>query len=69
MQIRRPLPKVGELQYRRTRRDVPPGERWQGGGLLPALCPAGGTEAAAGELAALEAGQQPMGAAMGRLRE
>ena len=35
---------------------------------MPALCTAGGVEAAATALAALRAGQQPMGAALARLR-
>ena len=35
---------------------------------MPALCTAGGAEAAAEALAALRAGQQPMGAALARLR-
>jgi hypothetical protein len=35
---------------------------------LPALCTAGGDEAAAVALVALRAGQQPMGAVLARLR-
>lgn len=68
VQILLPLPNGGELQLSWSRIVMPSGWPLQGAGLLPALCTAGGTEAAAGALAALKAGQQPMGAALARLR-
>ena len=68
VQILLPLPNGGELQLSWSRIVMPSGWPLQGAGLLPALCTAGGTEAAAGALVALKAGQQPMGAALARLR-
>jgi len=68
VQILLPLPNGGELQLSWSRIVMPSGWPLQGAGLLPALCTAGGDEAAATALAALRAGQQPMGAALARLR-
>jgi len=68
VQILLPLPNGGELQLSWSRIVMPSGWPLQGAGLLPALCTAGGAEAAAGALVALRAGQQPMGAALARLR-
>ena len=68
VQILLPLPNGGELQLSWSRIVMPSGWPLQGAGLLPALCTAGGAEAAAGALVALRAGQQPMGAALVRLR-
>jgi carboxyl-terminal processing protease len=56
------------LQLSWSRIIMPSGWPLQGAGLLPALCTAGGDEAAATALAALRAGQQPMGAVLARLR-
>jgi carboxyl-terminal processing protease len=68
VQILLPLPNGGELQLSWSRIVMPSGWPLQGAGLLPALCTAGGDEAAATALAALRAGQQPMGAVLARLR-
>jgi carboxyl-terminal processing protease len=68
VQVLLPLPNGGELQLSWSRILLPSGWPLQGAGLLPALCTAGGAEAAAEALAALRAGQQPMGAALARLR-
>jgi carboxyl-terminal processing protease len=68
VQILLPLPNGGELQLSWSRIVMPSGWPLQGAGLLPALCTAGGDEAAAGALVALRAGQQPMGVALARLR-
>ena len=68
VQILLPLPNGGELQLSWSRIVMPSGWPLQGAGLLPALCTAGGAEAAAGALVALRAGQQPMGAVLARLR-
>jgi len=68
VQILLPLPNGGELQLSWSRIVMPSGWPLQGAGLLPAICTAGGAEAAAGALVALRAGQQPMGAALARLR-
>jgi len=68
VQILLPLPNGGELQLSWSRIVMPSGWPLQGAGLLPALCTAGGAEAAAVALAALRAGQQPMGAVLARLR-
>jgi carboxyl-terminal processing protease len=68
VQILLPLPNGGELQLSWSRIIMPSGWPLQGAGLLPALCTAGGVEAAATALAALRAGQQPMGAVLARLR-
>ena len=68
VQILLPLPNGGELQLSWSRIVMPSGWPLQGPGLLPALCTAGGDEAAATALAALRAEQQPMGAALARLR-
>lgn len=68
VQILLPLPNGGELQLSWSRIVMPSGWPLQGAGLLPALCTAGGNEAAATALAALRAGQQPMGAVLARLR-
>jgi carboxyl-terminal processing protease len=68
VQILLPLPNGGELQLSWSRIIMPSGWPLQGAGLLPALCTAGGVEAAATALAALRAGQQPMGAALARMR-
>jgi carboxyl-terminal processing protease len=68
VQILLPLPNGGELQLSWSRIVMPSGWPLQGAGLLPALCTAGGDEAAATGLAALRAGQQPMGVALVRLR-
>jgi carboxyl-terminal processing protease len=68
VQILLPLPNGGELQLSWSRIIMPSGWPLQGAGLLPALCTAGGDEAAATALAALRAGQQPMGAVLARLR-
>ena len=68
VQILLPLPNGGELQLSWSRIVMPSGWPLQGAGLLPALCTAGGDEAAATALAALRAGQQPMGAVLAQLR-
>jgi carboxyl-terminal processing protease len=68
VQILLPLPNGGELQLSWSRIVMPSGWPLQGAGLLPALCTSGGDEAAATALAALRAGQQPMGAVLARLR-
>jgi carboxyl-terminal processing protease len=68
VQILLPLPNGGELQLSWSRILMPSGWPLQGAGLLPALCTAGGLEAAAGALVALKAGQQPMGPVLARLR-
>jgi carboxyl-terminal processing protease len=68
VQILLPLPNGGELQVSWSRIVMPSGWPLQGAGLLPALCTAGGDEGAATALAALRAGQQPMGAALAQLR-
>ncbi len=68
VQILLPLPNGGELQLSWSRIIMPSGWPLQGAGLLPALCTSGGDEAAATALAALRAGQQPMGAVLARLR-
>jgi len=68
VQILLPLPNGGELQLSWSRIVMPSGWPLQGAGLLPALCTAGGDEAAATALAALRAGQQPMGTVLAQLR-
>lgn len=68
VQILLPLPNGGELQLSWSRIVMPSGWPLQGAGLMPALCTSGGDEAAATALAALRAGQQPMGAVLARLR-
>lgn len=68
VQVLLPLPNGGELQLSWSRILMPSGWPLQGAGLLPALCTAGGAEAAAEALVALRAGQQPMGATLARLR-
>ncbi len=68
VQILLPLPNGGELQLSWSRIVMPSGWPLQGAGLLPGLCTSGGVTAAAEALAALRAGQQPMGAILARLR-
>lgn len=68
VQILMPLPNGGEIQISWARIILPGGWPLQGAGLLPALCTAGGAEAGAEALAALRAGQQPMGPVLARLR-
>jgi carboxyl-terminal processing protease len=68
VQILLPLPNGGELQLSWSRIVMPSGWPLQGAGLLPGLCTSGGVTAASEALAALRAGQQPMGAVLARLR-
>jgi carboxyl-terminal processing protease len=63
-----PLPDGGELLMSWSRLVMPAGWPLQGVGVVPGLCTAGGPEAAAQGLAALQAGAQPMGPVQARMR-
>ncbi len=63
-----PLPDGGELLMSWSRLVMPGGWPLQGVGVMPALCTSAGPEAAAQGLAALRAGERPMGPAQAAQR-
>ena len=68
VQLVLPLPDGGELLMSWSRLIMPAGWPLQGVGVLPGLCTAGGAQETAQELAALRAGNRPMGAGQARIR-
>lgn len=68
VQLVLPLPDGGEILMSWSRLIMPAGWPLQGIGVLPGFCTAGGTEAAARNLAALRAGARPMGPVQARQR-